>query len=115
MIPDLFAIMTNPKLVQIEDSYSLLFDNFSSCESIFIEEGHEGSGYDWESVVAFVVQKDHPALHDKISYHSESSMFVAYGYNKEALTEAGRIIDDLIENKDKLRKIIREIPESNWD
>ncbi|WP_442604131.1 Imm51 family immunity protein [Paenibacillus sp. KN14-4R] len=49
------------------------------------EEGFEGNGYDWGSLVAVFLEEKMPHLVDILRFDPEADMFVAYTDNKEAL------------------------------
>lgn len=107
--------MIHSKIVENGKNFSLLFDHFNLCEAIFSEEGHDGGGYDWMSVISYVVETEHSQLIDRVNYDPESSMFVAYGDDKDALEEVGKLIGALIADQDRLRAVIKAVPEGYWD
>jgi len=95
-------------------NYSLLYTDFENSE-LFDEAGYEGGGYDWESVIRYVLETELPQLQDSIDFDSEGSMFVAYGQNKEALEKLQTVMDSLIADKTKLKETISRVPEDFWD
>ena len=60
-----------------------------------------GGGYTWESMVKAI--QDIRGMNLNVLYDPESDMFAAYGSNKDALLELGKIIDELSIN-DSLMK-----------
>lgn len=107
--------MSDIKIVENGKNYSLLLLDFFESEQTFTDEGHEGNGYDWQSVISYLISSEYPELENKIKYDSEGSMFVAYGDDKEALGEVENIITNLINNQDHLKTLIQEVPEDMWD
>lgn len=102
-------------LHESEKSYSILLTKFADTEPLFNEADREGGGYDWESVVKYHIQTHRKDLSEKINFDPEGSMFCAYGTDKEALIEVGKIIDNYIENLDELRATIALVPDDMWD
>jgi len=74
--------------VDHEDSYSVCLDVGTYKEEIFLtreDEGFEGGGYDWGSLVLVFLEEKVPELKGIVSFDPEASMFTAYSDNKEAL------------------------------
>lgn len=94
--------------------FSLLLANFSPADQVFAESGHEGGGYDWESVAKQVVA-DNPELAGRLSFDPEGSMFCAYGSDPPALEQLGTELALLFHDAVLLRAIIARIPEDAWD
>lgn len=103
------------KLVETtQGNYSLLYTDFDHSE-LFDEIGFEGGGYDWQSVMIYVLETELPELVDDIDFDSEAGMFVAYGQNKAALEKFAEKMDYLIGNKEELKEIISKVPDDYWD
>ena len=93
--------MTEPKddelapLQLIETSsgnFSLMLTEFDKWAGTFEEMGQEGGGYGWHGVADALVRLKAPKLKKKINYDPEGSMFVAFGEDKDALRQLGRLI-----------------------
>lgn len=63
------------------------------------DEGFEGNGYDWESLVRVFIDEQAPELSESIDFDSEGSMFCAYSSDKEALKKFILQFKEACENK----------------
>lgn len=63
------------------------------------EEGFEGSGYDWESLVKVFLEERKPDLIEKVKFDSKSSMFCVYSEDVAALREFIVSFKNACENK----------------
>jgi len=95
-------------------NFSLLYTDFEHSD-LFDEIGFEGGGYDWQSVMVYILETELPDLEDEIDFDSEAGMFCAYGQNKEALAKLGEKMEELIANKAKLKEAISNVPKDYWD
>ena len=94
--------------------YSLLLTEFATCEEVFNEFNHEGGGYDWESMIKYVLETKHRNLSKTVEFDSEASMFCAYSQDKESLEKVEEIINRLIDDHTELRQAISSVPEDKW-
>lgn len=108
-------MLKHTRLHEGEKSFSVLLTAFASTELTFAEAGREGGGYDWESVVKYHVETHRKDLIEMVNFDPEGSMFCAYGTDKEALIEVGKIIDNYIDNLDQLKATIALVPDDMWD
>lgn len=79
---------------QAPGRYGLLLsdDHMGSTTALFDQHGHQGGGYDWEAVARSAVHVRAPEVADRINYDCEAGMFVAYGFDAEALRKLGALL-----------------------
>jgi hypothetical protein len=73
-------------------NYSLMLTEFDEWAGTFEEMGQDGGGYGWHGVADALVRLRAPKLKKKFDYDPEGSMFVAFGKDKDALTQLARLI-----------------------
>ena len=95
-------------------SWTLLLADTHSPAAIFEEQGHTGSGYSWDSVARQAL-RDLSEHAESIEFDSEAGTFVAMSAEKAALVALGGALKRLLEDPDALRKVIRSVPEDDWD
>lgn len=64
------------------------------------DEGFEGNGYDWESLVRVFLEEQAPELSGRVDFDSEGSMFCAYSKDKETLKKFILQFKETCENKE---------------
>ena len=102
------------KLVETSaGNFSLLLSTFSPADRVFERHGLEGGGYSWEGVARHVIERDE--LDGRVKMDPESSMFCAYGNDREALVELGEQLAVLFHDHAKLDKLIGEIGPDGFD
>jgi len=95
------------QLVEHENgSYSLIFDDFDRAADIFEEMGYEAGGYAWHGVADALVRTHAPELQTRVKYDPESSMFAAYGTDRDALGRLAELIRTAVDDPVVLRAAI---------
>ena len=84
------------------------------CEDAYM------NGYNWEAFFNYYLGKNYPEILEGINFDSEAGMFTAYcDYSPENEIKAEKfkeIIRDLVENEEKLYKVIKvEVANIEWD
>ena len=84
------------------------------CEDAYM------NGYNWEAFFNYYLGKNYPEILEGINFDSEAGMFTAYcDYSPENEIKAEKfkeIISDLVENEEKLYKVIKvEAANIEWD
>ncbi len=113
-------------VIKHEDSLSVCFyiDNdkpFAIGDKM--HELHEGAymnGYNWEAFFNYYLAKNNPDIIENMQTDPEASMYVAYydltADNEEKARQLVEVIEDLIENEEKLYQIIKENGDKiEWD
>ena len=95
--------------------FSLIFDDFGPCADAFEARGFEGGGYTWQGVVEALVAKFAPEIADKVKYDPESSMFAAYGTDREALIRVAHLIRDVHQDRALLERVLDSVDLSEYD
>jgi Immunity protein 51 len=76
--------------------YSIILDPFGSIylttSSIFEAHGLEAGGYAWHGVAEALVRLHAPEIANLVKYDPESSMFSAYGNDRNALLRVAQLI-----------------------
>ncbi len=76
--------------------YSLILDPFgpvhTATSPVFEPHGLEAGGYGWRRVVEALVRMRAPEVADRVKYDPESSMFAAYGNDRDALLRIAELI-----------------------
>ena len=76
--------------------FSLILDPFGSIHNptspVFEAHGLEAGGYGWHGVVQALVRLHAPEIADRVKYDPESSMFAAYGDDRDALLRVAQLI-----------------------
>ena len=100
--------MTVPKLIETSPGkYSLLLNAGTTDVDTVVEElGHEPNGYFWAAVARLLVSTEAPALEGRFSYDPEAGMFCAYGTDRGALEELGKLVAVVASDAGQARKII---------
>jgi Immunity protein 51 len=83
-----------------ENRYSLILDPFGpiylTTGSVFEAHGlDEAGGYAWKGVVEALVRMRAPEIADRVKYDPESSMFAAYGNDRDALLRVAQLIREV--------------------
>lgn len=77
-----------------------------------IDDNAYMNGYNWEAFFDYYLEENYPELLEGFNTDSEAGMYVAYYENTEEnekkANKFAEIIEDLIENEDKLYKILKE-------
>ena len=84
------------------------------CEDAYM------NGYNWGAFFNYYLGKNYPEILEGINFDSEAGMFTAYcDYSPENEIKAEKfkeIISDLVENEEKLYKVIKvEAANIEWD
>ncbi|KQO17162.1 Imm51 family immunity protein [Paenibacillus sp. Leaf72] len=69
-------------------SWSVILNAGTYKQELFdtrVDEGFEGSGYDWSSLAAVFLEEKMPELAEHIHFDSEADMFCVYASNREAM------------------------------
>jgi hypothetical protein len=80
------------KVLESDGSYSLMLTEFDQWAGTFEEAGHDGGGYGWHGVADALVRLKAPKLKRMIKYDPEASTFVAFGTDKDAITQLAKLI-----------------------
>lgn len=95
-----FPRFPNVKFVEGETGDSVIYSPGGPADThlaeVFAAHGLEGSGYDWQSAVHAALIEQGPLL-ERFSFDCESSMFCAYGTDREALGEVAMTVESLLE------------------
>ncbi len=59
---------------------------------MFEKNGYESGGYAWHGVAEAMIRLHAPHLGNKVKFDPESSMFVAYGPDREALEQLAALL-----------------------
>jgi hypothetical protein len=73
-------------------SFSLLLSEFDRWAEAFEEAGHEGGGYGWHGVADALLRLKLPKLKKKVDFDPEASTFVAFGKDRDALTQLAKLM-----------------------
>jgi hypothetical protein len=78
------------------------------------------NGYNWEAVLNFYLDNNHPMVAGGMGADSEAGMFVAFykltPANEKKAEQLAGIIEDLVENESKLYEMVKEnADEIEWD
>ncbi|HEY3230513.1 MAG TPA: Imm51 family immunity protein [Roseiflexaceae bacterium] len=97
------------KLVEYANGgYSLILSDANFVHyDVFEELGWEGNGYDWCSVVDWLVHRENPALAEQLSYDPEAGMFVARSDDRDVLRLVAGLVRRAMQDKDVLREAIK--------
>ncbi len=105
-------------VIKHEDSLSICF--YIENEKPFavgnkMHELHEGAymnGYNWEAFFNYYLAKHNPIILNGMETDPEAGMYVAYyelnADNEEKAQQLAKVIEDLIENEEKLYQLIKE-------
>ena len=96
------------KMLETEGSFSLMLTDFDEWAETFEEMGQEAGGYGWHGVADALVRLKAPKLKKKIKYDPEASMFVAYGTDRDALIQLGRLILEAMADPSILKEAIEK-------
>ncbi|RMI32732.1 Imm51 family immunity protein [Nocardia stercoris] len=97
--------------------YSLILGDTAMVRraAVFESHGHEGGGYDWDSVARTVVRLEIPAVGDRIGFDPEAGMFCAYGTDEEALRTLGARLAEVFHDPQRLAQSIAAVRDEDWD
>lgn len=95
--------------------YSLLLSTFAPAGDMFEKHGIEGGGYAWEGIARHVIEDERHGLEGRVKLDPESSMFCAYGPDRDALAELGRQLAGLFHDPARLEAVILEIGPDGFD
>ncbi|MBN1801300.1 MAG: hypothetical protein JW891_07325 [Candidatus Lokiarchaeota archaeon] len=79
------------------------------------------NGYNWEAILDYYLGSNHPELLEDLIHDPEAGMYVAVyepinEKNEQKAEKLAKIIEDLIENEEKLYALIKEHgDEIEWD
>jgi hypothetical protein len=76
------------------------------AEQAISDSGHAGNGYFWEGVAQRLVEERAPDLATRLSYDPEAGAFVAYGPDQDALTQLGRLMATVANDRERLAALI---------
>lgn len=89
--------------VEHDKSFSVCLDAGTYKQEIFdsrLDEGFEGSGYDWGSLAQIFLEEKRPDLSDSIRFDPEGGMFCAYSSDGDKLKDFILDFKTACENKD---------------
>jgi Immunity protein 51 len=90
--------------------YSIILDPFGpiylTTSSIFEAHGLEASGYAWHGVAEALVRLHAPEVANLVKYDPESSMFSAYGNDRDALLRVAQLIREAQNNSAVLEEAL---------
>jgi Immunity protein 51 len=94
-----------------ENRYSLILDPYGpiylTTGSVFEAHGlGEGGGYAWHGVVDALVRMRAPEIADRVKFDPESSMFAAYGNDRDALLRVAQLIREVQNDQALLEEAI---------
>ena len=95
--------------------YSLIFDDFGPCADAFEARGFEAGGYAWHGVIETLVRMEAPELADRIGYDPESSMFAAYGDDRDALLRVAQLIRAVHTDRALLERVLDNVDLAEYD
>ncbi|MBQ5316587.1 MAG: hypothetical protein J6I96_03430 [Oscillospiraceae bacterium] len=99
----------SPFFITDEYGYSLCLDTGEGfCREIFAareHEGFEGSGYDWDALVAQYLNECMPYLIQYVIFDSEAGMFCAMSEDREVLEDLAKGLIELSQDKDRMADI----------
>ncbi len=95
--------------------FSLLLSEFEPANEVFEPAGSEGGGYAWEAVARHIVENVESELEDRLDFDSESSMFCAYGEDRDALAALGTKLTRLFHDHRALAKIVDVVAARGFD
>ena len=76
--------------------FSLILDPYGpiykTTGEVFERHGLDAGGYAWHGVVDALVRLHAPEIADQVKYDPESSMFAAYGNDRDALKRVAELI-----------------------
>lgn len=100
--------MTPLSLVETSDgTWALVLPaGEAPAEQAITDSGHEGNGYFWEGVAERLVVERAPDLATRLSYDPEAAAFVAYGPDHDALTQLGRLMAAVANDRERLAALI---------
>jgi hypothetical protein len=89
--------------------YSLLLTTFDQAAPAFADSGLDGGGYAWEGIAQHVVATEALALHDRVSFDPEASMFCAFGEDRAGLEDLGKRLAALYHDVPRLTELVKSI------
>jgi Immunity protein 51 len=91
--------------------YSIILDPYGpiylTTSSIFEAHGLEALGYAWHGVTEALVRLHAPEIANLVKYDPESSMFSAYGDDRDALLRVAQLIREAQHNPDLLEEALK--------
>ena len=96
-------------------NHSLLLTEFSPASETFEASGIEAGGYAWEAVARHIMNAVAPELAGRFGLDPESSMFCAYGSDREALTLLGGYLARIFHDPAQISALITELGADHFD
>ena len=89
------------------DGFSLLMTTGASGQEAAVERlGHTANGYFWETIANALVLEKAPELKAAFEFDCESSMFCAYGLDRDALICLQRLLEGVLQDSSELNRVI---------
>ena len=97
--------------------FSLLLNDYSTSaiDATVTELGHTPNGYFWEGVAQTIVRQQAPELKSRFRFDCEAGMFCAYGTDRAALDQLGRLMSVLATSPDALRALMSSANPDDFD
>lgn len=90
--------------------YSIILDPYGpihkSTHEAFEARGLEAFGYAWHGVADALVRLRAPEIADRVKFDPESSMFAAYGNDRDALLRLAQLIREAADHPELLEEAI---------
>ena len=107
--------MPVPTLIETTPgNHSLVFDAGDVDGDVVEHSGHEPNGYFWEGIATLLIDS-HPNLADRFEFDPEGSMFCAFGPDRAALAELGKLMASVMADPDELRRMIDDADDDHFD
>jgi hypothetical protein len=98
-----------------KESYRLLLTEFDRGAAVFEANGYDSGGYAWHGVAETLIRLRAPHLADKVKFDPESSMFVAYGPDRDALVELAALLKSAMDDRELLQIAISNADPDSMD
>jgi hypothetical protein len=90
--------------------YSIILNPYgpihATTNAVFERHGLEALGYAWHGVADALVRLRAPEIADRVKYDPESSMFAAYGNDRDALLRLAQLIREAADNPKLLEEAL---------
>jgi hypothetical protein len=87
--------------------FSLLLDAGTTPVDQLVEQlGHEPNGYFWAGVARLLVRTKAPQLDGRFGYDPEAGMFCAYGSDRAALADLGKLMAAVATDPERMRTLV---------
>jgi hypothetical protein len=98
------------KLIETKPGrFSLLLNaGYTDVDGLIEELGHTPNGYFWEGVARLLVRTKASELDGRFSYDPEAGMFCAYGEDRGALEELGRLMAAVATDGARMRTLVAQ-------